>query len=324
MTGMYKTNKTLAGVVVTCNRLPKLKSTMARLLASPPSELAHLIILNNASSDGTKEWLNNLDDPRLVIIHETENTGGAGGFARGIREAVERFDPDWIMVTDDDGRPAPGALATFQNMDIDRYDGIAAAVYFPNGDICEMNRPSRNPFWHMKELLQTCCGGRGGFHLNSDHYNQDTPTAIDVTSFVGFFISRNGIKLAGYPDPNLFIYGDDGLYTLGLAARGGKICFDPRIKFEHDMATFNGLQRGPFEQMWKLYYYHRNLLFLYRAAAGWLFWPALLIILPKWAMKIRAYPQKRKAFIRLMQRAVLDGLSNRRKVPHSIIVNLSR
>lgn len=323
MTDTHKARKILAGVVVTCNRLPKLKLTISRLLASPPSELAHLIVLNNASSDGTREWLASIDDPRLVVINETENTGGAGGFARGIREAVERFDPDWIMITDDDGRPEPGALAVFQDVNTDKYDGIAAAVYFPNGDICEMNRPSRNPFWHISEFFQTLFGGRRGFHINSEHYNSDRPTSIDVTSFVGFFISRKGIKLAGYPDPNLFIYGDDGLYTLGLTACGGQMCFDPRIRFEHDMGTFGGQQRGQFEQIWKVYYHHRNLLFLYRAAAGWIFWPALLIILPKWAMKIRAHSHNRRVFSRLMWRAVCDGLCNRRDIPHSTILRLS-
>ena len=315
-------SKTLATVVVTFNRLPKLKATIARLLESPSSDLAHVVVVNNASTDGTGEWLDGLADPRLLIVHEPVNTGGAGGFSRGMREAVDRFDPDWIMVTDDDGRPDPDALATFQLLDTSAYDGVAAAVYFPSGEICEMNRPSRNPFWHLRDFVRKVVQGQRWLYLTPESYTLDAPVPIEMTSFVGFFISRGGVATAGYPDPDLFIYGDDGIYTLDLAAKGGRMCFEPRIRFEHDMATFAGQQRGQFRPMWKLYYHHRNLLILYRKAAGLLFWPLLLLILPKWMLKVRIYSRDRTLFIHLMWRALVDGLRNRRNVPHDQILSI--
>ncbi|SMR70623.1 Glycosyltransferase, GT2 family [Aliiroseovarius halocynthiae] len=315
-------NKTLATVVVTYNRLPKLKATIARLLESPSSDLAHVVVVNNASTDGTGEWLDGLSDPRLTVTHEPINTGGAGGFCRGMREAVDRFDPDWIMVTDDDGRPDPDALATFQSLDTSPYDGIAAAVYFPSGEICEMNRPSRNPFWHLGEFAHKVVRGHRWLYLTPESYDLNAPTPIEMSSFVGFFISRRGIAMVGYPDPDLFIYGDDGIYTLDLAAKGGRMCFEPRIRFEHDMATFAGQQSGQFRPLWKLYYHHRNLLILYQKAAGLLYWPLLPVILLKWVLKIRTYSQDRHLFVRLMWRALWDGLRDRRKVEHDQILGI--
>lgn len=315
--------ETLAAVVVTFNRLGKLQVTLARLLASPAEELAQVVVVDNASTDGTADWLATLDDPRLTVLREPVNSGGAGGFARGMREAVARFDPDWLVLMDDDGSPVPGALAAFHALDKTGVDGIAAAVYFPDGTICEMNRPSRNPFWHGREFLRTMRGGRGGFHLPPAAYALDRPSPIDVTSFVGFFISRAGIARAGYPDPDLFIYGDDGLYTLGLTAKGGRMCFEPRIRFEHDMGTFSGQQRGEFRPLWKAYYYHRNLLLLYRLAAGPMFWPVLLVILPKWLMKARAHGGARGRFTALIGRAIRDGLTGRRHVPHAEVLRWS-
>ncbi len=47
----------LVAVVVTHNRLDKLKDTLARLLESPLAELAALVVVDNASSDGTGDWL---------------------------------------------------------------------------------------------------------------------------------------------------------------------------------------------------------------------------------------------------------------------------
>ena len=154
----------LVAVVVTYNRLDKLKDTIARLLESPPQELSAVVVVDNASTDGTGAWLASQDDPRLDVQVSATNRGGAGGFERGMRRAMEAHAPDWLVVMDDDGRPAPGALASFHALPAHddparSWDGVASAVYFPGGGICEMNRPSRNPFWHVREFLRTLFGG---------------------------------------------------------------------------------------------------------------------------------------------------------------------
>jgi GT2 family glycosyltransferase len=316
-------SRCLVAVVVTYNRLAKLKPTLARLLDSSADRLHAIVVVDNASTDGTSEWLATQADQRFEVLRSETNSGGAGGFEWGMRHAMECFDPDWLVVMDDDGRPAPGGLAAFHALPEDRWDAVAAAVYFPSGEICEMNRPSRNPFWHRREFLRTLFGGgRSGFHVQPSDY-KGPGMQIDVTSFVGFFISRRAIEKVGYPDPRLFIYGDDGLYTLGLTKAGGRIGFEPSVRFDHDLSTFDG-QRGRFKPLWKVYYYHRNLLLLYRMAAGMMFWPALLVVLPKWVLKLRDHPkEERSAFLRLMRRAIGDGLRRRVVTRHADILTLA-
>jgi len=311
--------RSLVAVVVTHNRLDKLKLVLARLLESPAAELQAVVVIDNVSTDGTGAWLAAQPDPRLVVVTSTENLGGAGGFETGMRLASERFDPDWMVVMDDDARPAPGALAAFHASDKTGCDAIAAAVYFPDGRICEMNRPSRNPFWHGREFARTLLRGRGGFHIAPEDY-RGAGRWVDVSSFVGLFVSRRALSLAGYPDGRLFVYGEDGIFTLGLSKAGGRIRFAPGVAFEHDCST---LQSGQFRPLWKVYYYHRNLLFLYRMAAGWLFWPALLVVLPKWLLKLRHHPGERVRFLRLLGRAVADGLSGRVHRPHAEVLALA-
>lgn len=320
------TARRLVAVVVTFNRLDKLKATLASLLASSPDELAALVVVDNASSDGTGDWLAAQDDARLLVHRNAVNLGGAGGFEAGMRLAVGRLDPDWIVVMDDDARPLPGALAAFHGLDTRDWDAVAAAVYLPDGEICEMNRPSRNPFWHGREFRRTLLGvltgdGRGGFHITPADY-RGPGRAIDVASFVGLFVSRAAIDRVGFPDGRLFVYGEDGLYTLALSKAGGRIRFEPGVRFEHDCSTFDG-QRGRFRPLWKVYYYHRNLLLLYRMAAGWMFWPALLLVLPKWLLKVRHHPGERRLFLGLMGRAVADGLTGRTGTDHARILALA-
>lgn len=325
--GTQDKHRRLVAVVVTCNRLDKLKLTVSRLCASAPRHLASIIIVDNASSDGTGDWLASQQDPRIDVIPSKENLGGAGGFALGMARALSTHDPDWLVVMDDDGRPEVGALEAFHdiNPEQNNWAGIAAAVYYPDGNICDMNRPSQNPFWHKAVFLRSLIGfgGRDGFHIGPERYEATDSTDIDITSFVGFFVSATVARKVALPDPRLFIYGDDGLYSLGLSKQNHKLVFHPAIRFEHDCSTFVPGEAQTFTPLWKAYYYHRNLLILYRAAAGWLFWPLLLLILPKWFLKGRNHPGSRRMFYKLMRRAVWDGLRNERTMTHDAVVQMS-
>ena len=95
----------VAAVVVTYNRLALLQRLVARL--REVSQLDEIIVVDNASTDGTGAWL--ADQADLVWRTLETNTGGAGGFHTGLGWAMERgADLAWLM--DDDGVPAPDCL----------------------------------------------------------------------------------------------------------------------------------------------------------------------------------------------------------------------
>lgn len=309
----------LVAVVVTHNRLAQLQVTLARLLGEPAELLAGVVVVDNASADGTGDWLATQADARLAVFRSETNRGGAGGFEQGMAQARARFDPDWLVVMDDDARPAPGALAAF-HANPPEADAVAAAVYHPDGRICAMNVPWVNPFWHGAVFWRTALGGgRGAFHLKPEDYAGTEPVAIDGGSFVGLFLSRRALAIGGLPDPGLFIYGDDVLYTLALTEAGGRIVFDPGVRFEHDFSTLEGSGQR-FRPLWKCYYHHRNLLMVYRRAAGLFFWPALVLIVPKWLSKIRHYSGEKALFLRVVGAALRDGLMRRTDTDHATIV----
>lgn len=316
----------LMAVVVTHNRLAQLQVTLGRLLASPPGDLAGVVVVDNASDDGTAAWLGTVADPRLTVLRLPENRGGAGGFEAGMRLATDRFDPDWLVVMDDDARPDPGALAAFGAMDPGGWDAVAAAVRYPQGGICEMNRPSRNPFWHARAFVRTALGGgRAGFHLADADYAAPAPVAVDAASFVGLFVARGAIARAGFPDGGLFLYGDDLIYTLRLRAAGGRIGFAPGVRFEHDCSSLRKTGGHALSPIWKTYYNYRNGLLAYRLAAGPLwFWPVLAVVVPKWAWRARHHPAgTRGLYLRILGRALADGLAGRTSRPHAEVLALA-
>ena len=311
----------IAAVVVTHSRLAKLQDTVLRLLDEP---VQHVLVFDNASADGTAEWLAGLSDPRLQVLHSATNLGGAGGFSKAM-EAARQLDPDWIVVMDDDGRPASGAIAAFRALELTGWDAIGAAVFHPDGRICEMNRPYRNPFWRGREFLRTLSGkGRHGFHLPDAAYAPDAPMPeVDMTSFVGLFLSRKALTQAGLPDPRLFLYGDDQLYTLEMRRKGLRIGFAPKVRFEHDTEARQGATGLVLSPIWKVYYMYRNALIAYRVAAGWLFWPLVPVLLIKWRRKARDYEQDSARFRLILGLAIRDGLVRRLDRPHAEVLALA-
>ena len=308
---------TLAAIVVTHNRLEPLKITVARLLSEAAD---HIIVVDNASTDDTADWLNTQNDTRLHVIRLATNTGGAGGFEAGMAFARDTLDPDWVVLMDDDARPALGALACFarETADIDpdtgEYGCIAAAVFYPDGTICEMNRPSRNPFWHLGLFGKTLLtGSRTGFHLNDAAFAPDASAVdIDVASFVGYFVSRGTIAKAGLPEGGLFIYGDDVLYSLRLRRAGLRIAMNPAVRFEHACGTLgDGFVYRP---VWKIYYHCRNGVAIARQAAGPLIFPAALAyyIAIWWRRGRHCTDQERPVYRKMMRAGLRDGLLGRR------------
>ena len=86
---------TVAAIVVTYNRLEKLKNVLASLEAQTRLP-EHLVIVNNASTDDTAAYLAEYerdftlkDKVRITIVTLTENAGGAGGFSAGMRKGYE-------------------------------------------------------------------------------------------------------------------------------------------------------------------------------------------------------------------------------------------
>lgn len=105
-------NKVVA-VVTTYNRLQLLKENMEALLTQSFKE-CDLLIINNASTDGTEEYVQSITDKRVLYYNTGANIGGAGGFAFGLRKAIEAgYDYAWLM--DDDSIVEKNALQNLMN-----------------------------------------------------------------------------------------------------------------------------------------------------------------------------------------------------------------
>lgn len=321
----------LVAIVVTFNRLAQLKITLAALR---DQDVDHIVVVDNASADATPDWLAGQADGRVHVLTLIDNTGGAGGFEAGMAYARDHLSPDWVVLMDDDARPEPGALAIFRReapeleVTFPNLGAVTAAVFYPDGKLCEMNRPSRNPFWHLPLLLRTLVtGSRAGFHLHDADYAPDAPArAIDVASFVGYFVRADAWQTAGLPEGELFIYGDDVLYSLRLRRAKFTMAFAPAIRFTHDCGTLgDGFVYRP---LWKIYYHCRNGVAITRQAAGPLIFPAALAYytLIWWRRGRQCDGTERRVYNRMMRMGLRDGVLGRRgrvDVVHQMVQGLA-
>lgn len=94
-------------VIPTRNRRALLERTLASVLGQEGVELA-VIVVDEASTDGTADVLASVADPRVSIVRHFE----ARGVAAARNAGLERVETDWVAFVDDDDLWAPHKLAS--------------------------------------------------------------------------------------------------------------------------------------------------------------------------------------------------------------------
>lgn len=203
----------VVAVVVTYNRLPLLQRLVARL--REVSDVAEVLIIDNASTDGTGEWLEGYEagsaSTSTTVRYRTlaTNSGGAGGFHDGLAWAMERgAELAWLM--DDDGIPEPDCLATLLTRDDLDFWGPAVLAEQDPERLCF---PIRLP------------GGTGVVHRMADVEAAAVDGLIPdvVIPFNGVLLRRALVEEIGLPRAEFFIWGDDVEYLWRAERAGARI-----------------------------------------------------------------------------------------------------
>lgn len=99
--------KSVGVVVVTYNRVELLKITLCKIFSQSYKNF-EILVVNNNSSDGTKEYLSAND--KVQTLNLSDNLGPAGGFHEGVKYFTEVRKKDFIWLMDDDFFPAKECL----------------------------------------------------------------------------------------------------------------------------------------------------------------------------------------------------------------------
>jgi rhamnopyranosyl-N-acetylglucosaminyl-diphospho-decaprenol beta-1,3/1,4-galactofuranosyltransferase len=92
----------IAIAMITHNRVGLLRQCVENVLARASQATTEIVIWDNASTDGTAEYLKTLTDPRITVVNSTVNVG-MNGYARGFQMTAAPYFVD----LDDDVVDAP-------------------------------------------------------------------------------------------------------------------------------------------------------------------------------------------------------------------------
>lgn len=225
MSALESCNRTVCVAIVTYNRKELLKNLL-NSLCKQSYKISGIVIVDNNSEDGTPELLmhegiiNNLcvgkilksvwNEIQIFYYRNTENTGGAGGFAKAF-SIIRELPYDCIWVMDDDVAPDIECLRQMMTY----LDDTARACIPCRGDDRFHDRAVRkydlrNPlYFHINECKREC--------INFEAIN--TPYVyVEDMAFEGPLIDKKLIDEIGIPNEAYFIFYDDTDYAHRLCS----------------------------------------------------------------------------------------------------------
>ncbi|EQM53106.1 glycosyl transferase family 2 [Lactiplantibacillus plantarum EGD-AQ4] len=191
-----------ASVIVTFNRVKLLKKAIESVLQQTVKP-EYIIILDNHSTDGTRDLMKQYkDDGKIIYIRTKENVGGSMGFYLGLAKAY-LLGVDWISLSDDD--------AIFENHYFEKL--IKKGQKHPEiqcftGTVRSADNSLQ--LIHRRMLLSNSTLKE--VPIAATQYDHDF--CVDGFTFVGVFLSRDLISKVGMPEKDYFIWNDDAEYAL--------------------------------------------------------------------------------------------------------------
>ena len=277
----------VCAVVVTHNRRELLATCLDRLDAQtrPPDAI---LVVDNASSDGTAELLAGRDG--IEIERLDENGGGAGGFARGL-ELAHRAGHEWIWLLDDDTFAEPDCLAALLNgaRRAPRPPSVVSSVArWRDGRLHPMNGP-----WLRN--------ARGEFARAA----RERLAAMRAATFVSTMIRRDAVDRHGLPPAHYFIWLDDIEYTARILRCEAGYVVPDSTALHWTPRPYNSVT----DTRERFYFKVRNHLWLLRGRAfgGWERVGYANSLLRAIATYLRSSPSRTRA-LAVVLRGIRDGL----------------
>ncbi|WP_424681507.1 glycosyltransferase [Frateuria sp. YIM B11624] len=286
----------LTAVVVTFNRRPLLELCLLAL-ANQTRKPDRVLIVDNASTDETRDWLQSWLPhhlPEGEVLALEVNSGGAGGFAAGMKAAVAGG-ADWIWMMDDDAEPETKALSILLDAVVTD-EAIYGSIATHNGiELC----------WPLF--------GTDGEEVAGVR-DTSRVTSVVALPFLGILVSRRVIETIGYPNADYFLAGDDTEYCFRARGCGIPVMAVGGSVLRHPTSHYYRFGVGRFAPVcfrmppWKRYYDVRNRLL---TSAGEGLGPMVLKTLPATMLRLLAtllHEPQRLQQTKAYLAGVIDGL----------------
>ncbi|WP_036767782.1 glycosyltransferase [Persephonella sp. KM09-Lau-8] len=223
-----------------------------------------IIVIDNASEENSRSQLKKYEAKnkhKLKVIHLDENTGSAGGYKRGLKEAYNCRNCEYIWLLDDDNQPQKNSLRVLKEFwnDLkqeDKKEKISLLSYRPDRvqykEAIMTNNPNlvlgrKNSFlgFHIldlpKKIIRILKRKMG---LSTFKENPNIKSGkVAVAPYGGMFFHKNLIDNIGHPREEFFLYADDHEWSYRITKSGGSIYLVLDSKLRDIHASWNVLNK---------------------------------------------------------------------------------
>jgi len=293
----------ITSVTVVYNGEQVMRRHLDALLAQS-HRIDEIIVVNNASTDGTSSVLASLY-PEVTVLNLPTNEGVGGGYVAGLRYAIAQGH-DWIWQFDQDSFPATDALANLlAGLDRQSARNGCVAIVAPKCINLATGREYPGLRW------QNCW-------KKVDFNSPNGVEFVDAVISSGSLLRCKAIKEIGLPRADYFIDYIDMEYCLRLRRSGYKIAVVRQSILEHAVGEPRILNIAGYKQQWadhvpwREYYKTRNEIFtVWRFQPEWTAKYSALRRLTRHALGILFFGREKIACLRMMCLGARDGLAGR-------------
>lgn len=218
----------LAVILVNWNTKDLLDRCLGGLEASSGDSRAQIVVIDNASTDGSAEFIRRRH-PRIRLIANGENEG----FARAVNRGLAATTQDLVLVLNPDAMPTPGAIRSMiELMRSDPTIGIVGPRLIGAGDrpqISVANHPSLATELLHKPMLSRLLPGR----FYSRHYQPDSPVQVETVIGACMLLNRAMLREIGDFDESYFLFLEETDLCLRARRAGWKVVFHPKVRVLH-------------------------------------------------------------------------------------------
>lgn len=221
----------LAVVIVSFNTRDDLLACLASVHASPPAGGCDVVVVDNASQDGSPEavrarW------PAVRVLVQPENAG----FARANNVGIRATTAPLILLLNSDTLVPPGALDALIGRLRSRPEAaVAGPRLIDAAGRPEISfGPMISPLGELRQKIRMTLYQRG-FAPVVRGVARDTGTErlVDWVSGAALLVHRRDAEAAGLLDERYFLYTEDVDFCAAIRARGRGILFTPAATITH-------------------------------------------------------------------------------------------
>lgn len=220
----------LSIVIVNFNGRGHLEACLRSLAEHPPSVSSEIVVVDNASTDGSAAVVAGFPAARLLPL--PVNVGFSAGNNAGIRATAG----DLVLLLNNDTVVGPGALDRLvERLEADGAAGVAGPRLVDGAGRAELSfGPMISPLGELRQKVLVALQARG-FGPVSSWVERTTRREryVDWVSGACLLVRRSVAEEAGLLDERFFLYTEDVDFCASVRALGWKVLFTPVAEIVH-------------------------------------------------------------------------------------------